>query len=151
MVMRHTLKNTGKKPIETSVYNHNFLVLDGKAPGPGAVISVPFAIRSKRPPNAVLATIDGNRVIYKKTLTGRDVVTGPIEGFSSNPADHEIKIENSALKAGMSLKGDRPLESINLWSIRSNISVEPFIAISVAPGKEFSWSTTYRYYNYTLP
>jgi hypothetical protein len=146
MVMHHTLKNTGKNRIETSVYNHNFLVLDGKAPGPGAVITVPFAIRSTRPPNAELATIEGNRVIYKKTLTGRDVVTGPIEGFSANPSDHEIKIENSALKAGMSFHGDRPLQSINLWSIRSNISMEPFVAITVAPGQEFSWSTTYRYY-----
>ena len=146
MVMKHTLKNTGKRAMETSVYNHNFLVLDGKAPGAGAVITVPFAIRSKTPPNAELAEITGNRVVYKKTLTGRDVVSAPIEGFSANPADHEFRIENSALKAGMSLRGDRPLESINLWSIRSNISMEPFVAITVAAGQEFTWSTTYRYY-----
>ena len=146
MVMRHTLKNTSKQPIETTVYNHNFLVLDGKAPGPGAVITVPFAIRSSRPPSADLAEISANRVVYKKTLTGRDTVFAPIEGFSANPADHEIKIENTALKAGMTLNGDRPLQSINLWSIRSNISMEPFVAISVAPGETFTWTTTYRYY-----
>src|SRR4051812_35285456 len=33
MVMDHTLKNTGKRPITSTVYNHNFLVLDGQPPG----------------------------------------------------------------------------------------------------------------------
>lgn len=146
MVLFHSLKNTGKEPIETTVYNHNFLVLDGKGPGAGTTIQVPFAIRSAKPPKSDLAEIAGNRLTYKKTLSGTDVVSCPIEGFSTNAADHEIRIENAALKAGMSLRGDRPLQSINLWSIRSNVSMEPFIAISVAPGKEFTWTTTYRYY-----
>ena len=114
MLMIHRLKNTGKQPIETTVYNHNFLVLDGKAPGPGAVITVPFAIQSARPPNAQLAQIDGNRIVFKKTLTGRDVVSCPVAGFSQNTSDHQIRIENSALKAGMSIHGDKPLRSINL-------------------------------------
>ena len=147
MTMVHSLQNTGKQAIETTVYNHNFLVLDGKAPGPGAVITVPFAIRSARPPNAQLAEIQGNRIVYKKTLTGSDVVSCPVEGFGPSASDHEIRIENSVVKAGMSIHGDRPLRSINLWSIRSNISMEPFIAAPVAPGKEFTWTNTYRYYS----
>jgi hypothetical protein len=146
MVMFHSLKNTGAKPIETTVYNHNFLVLDGKGPGPGAAITAPFPIRSPRPPNAELASIEGNRLVYKKTLTGRDVVSCPIEGFGGSVSDHEFRIENATLKAGMSLRGDRPLRSVNLWSIRSNISLEPFIEVRVEPGKEFTWTTVYRYY-----
>lgn len=146
MVLLHRLKNTGKQAIETTVYNHNFLVLDGQGPGEGAVITVPFAIRSARAPSPELAKIEGNRIVYQKTLTGRDVVSCPVEGFGTTAADHAIRIENSALKAGMSIQGDRPLRSINLWSIRSNISMEPFIAVSVAPGKVFRWTTTYRYY-----
>ena len=102
----------------------------------------PFPIRSARPPNAQLAEINGNRIVYKKTLAGSDVVTCPVEGFGSTPSDHQIRIENSALKAGMSIHGDRPLRSINLWSIRSNISMEPFIGVSVAPGSEFIWTST---------
>jgi hypothetical protein len=43
MVMEHSLKNTGRRSIRTSVYNHNFLVLDGQPPGPGFVITVPFS------------------------------------------------------------------------------------------------------------
>jgi hypothetical protein len=149
MVMLHSLKNTGAHAVGTTVYNHNFLVLDGKAPGPGAVITVPFAIRSPRPPNAELAEIQNDSIVYKKTLAGGDVVSCPLEGFGTSAEDHEIRIENSALKAGMTVRGDRPLVRIFLWSIRSNISVEPFIAVSVAPGKEFTWTNTFNYY--TLP
>jgi hypothetical protein len=36
-----------------------------------------------------------------------------------------------------------------LWSIRSVLAMEPFIAIAIEPGQEFSWTTTYEYF--TLP
>jgi hypothetical protein len=45
MVLQHSIKNTGSRALRTSVYNHNFLVLDGKATGPGVTISVPFQIQ----------------------------------------------------------------------------------------------------------
>ena len=51
MVMDHKLKNTGKRPIASSVYNHNFLVLDGQPPGPDFVLKMPFEIKTKRPPD----------------------------------------------------------------------------------------------------
>ena len=54
---------------------------------------------------------------------------------------------DTAVKAGMSMRGDKPLKSVSLWSIRSNVSVEPFVAVSVAPGKEFRWTSSYRYYS----
>src|SRR5207245_8561479 len=31
MVLAHTLKNTGTKPIETTVFNHGFFQIDGQA------------------------------------------------------------------------------------------------------------------------
>jgi hypothetical protein len=36
MVIQHALKNTGKKTINTTQYNHNFFVLDGQPTGPDA-------------------------------------------------------------------------------------------------------------------
>jgi hypothetical protein len=73
-------------------------------------------------------------------------VAAPIQGFSANVNDHHIRIENPALGAGMTIQSDRPLLSESLWSIRSVIAVEPFIAINVEPGEEFSWTTTYEYF-----
>src|SRR5215470_13925703 len=37
MTLEHTLQNTGKKVIETYVYNHDFFMLDGRPTGPGMV------------------------------------------------------------------------------------------------------------------
>ena len=149
MVLAHSLKNTGKRPIETSVYNHNFLVLDGTTPGPGVVISVPFSIQTPRPPNKELAEVRDRQIAYLKILQGHDVVTTPIEGFGSTAADHEIRIENSSVEAGVRWKTDRPLLRESLWSIRTVVSMEPFISIAIQPGAEFNWTTVYEYY--TVP
>lgn len=149
MVLEHSLKNTGKNAIRTSVYNHNFLVLDKQQTGADFTIAVPFQIRTPRPPNRELAEVRGNQIAYLKTLTGRDVVTTPLQGFAGNAADSEFRIENAKLGAGMKVVADRPLLSESLWSIRSVIAIEPFTAIAIEPGAEFTWKSTYTYY--TLP
>ena len=46
----------------------------------------------------------------------------------------------------MTITGDRPLSNLALWSIRSVMALEPFIAIAVEPGNEFAWTYVYRYY-----
>jgi hypothetical protein len=149
MLLEHRLKNTGRHALRTTVYNHNFLVLDKQPPGPGFVISVPFQIHSPHPPNKELAEIRGNQIVYLKTLKDRDVVAAPLEGFSDSPDDHQIRIENDHLGAGMKIQADRPLASESLWSIRTVIAMEPFIAIAIEPGGEFTWKSSYKYY--TLP
>jgi hypothetical protein len=147
MELAHSLKNIGKNEIETQVYNHNFLIIDGKGPQAETTVTLPFAITAGRSPNPDMAAIEGNKIVYKKTLTGEDVVSIPISGFGDTASDHEIRVENRALKAGMSMRGDKPLKRVSLWSIRSNVSVEPFVAVSVAPGKEFRWTSSYSYYS----
>jgi hypothetical protein len=149
LIMSHSLKNTGEKAIETTVYNHNFLVLDGKGPGVGTAVTFPFAVSTKRPPAAQLAALEGNSVVFKKDLVEKDTVFLPVDGFGAGVSDHEIRVENSVLKAGVAINGDQPLHSVNLWSIRSNVSVEPFVAVKAVPGSEFRWTNRYRYY--TLP
>jgi len=149
MVMEHRLKNTGSRAIRTSVYNHNFLVLDGQPPGPGFVITVPFQIQSRRPPAKELAEIRGNQIVYLKTLQGRDIVTTPLGGFSQSSEDNDSRIENSRLGVGMRITGDRPLSSESLWSIRAVLAMEPFVSVAIEPGNEFTWKSTYNYY--TLP
>jgi hypothetical protein len=146
MVIEHHLKNTGSRAVHTNVYNHNFLVLDKQPPGPGFVITVPFPIATSEPPNKTLAEIRGSQIVYTKTLTGEDVVATPIEGFGTSANDHQIRIENSTLDVGMKIKTDRPLAKEGLWSIRTVIAMEPFVAIDIEPGHEFSWTTEYEYY-----
>ncbi len=146
MVLEHSLKNAGTRPIRTSVYNHNFLVLDGQAPGPGLVVTVPFQIKTQRPPNEALAEIRGNQIVYLKRLEDQEVVSTPLNGFSDSPKDNEIRIENHKIGVGMKIASDRPLSSESLWSIRTVIAMEPFVSVAIEPGKEFTWNSTYSYY-----
>ena len=146
MVLEHSLKNTGRRVIHTRVYNHNFLVLDHQPPGPDFSLTLPFQIHSPQPPNKDLAEIRGNQFVYLQTLANRDVVFAPLSGFSESPQDNEIRIENRRVGAGMLIRGNRPLSYMNLWSIRSVLAVEPFIAMTIEPGSEFNWEVSYQYY-----
>jgi len=149
MLLEHSLKNTGKRAVRTSVYNHNFLVMDGQPPGPGFVITVPFQIQTRRPPAKELAEIRGNQIVYLKTLENRDVAATNLQGFSDSQSDNDIRIENSRLGVGMRITSDRPLSRESLWSIRAVLAMEPFVSVAMEPGNGFTWTSTYDYY--TLP
>jgi hypothetical protein len=149
MILEHSLRNTGRRRIETSVYDHNFLVLDKQPPGPDFLVALPFAIRTDEPPDKNLAEIRGNQIVYLKALVEQDRVATPIQGFSSSPKDYDIRIENRSVGAGMRIRGDRPLSKMYFWSIRSVLSVEPFVAVTIEPGSEFTWKLSYDFY--TLP
>jgi hypothetical protein len=147
MVIEHQLTNVGKKVIESSVYDHNFLVLDHQTTGPDFTVTLPFSIHAGKPYKTDLGNVDGNKISYVKKLEGRDVFTVQVEGFGKTASDYKITIENKQLGAGMKITGDQPLEDEELWSIRSTLALEPFVHMSIAPGKSFRWKYTYDYYS----
>jgi hypothetical protein len=149
MSIAHSLKNTGTRPLHTSVYDHNFLVLDKQTTGPAFSITFPFAVTADPPPNKDQAEVEKNKVLYRKKLEGKDTVYFAIEGFGKSAGDYKIHLENADVKAGMMISGDRPLAKMSLWSIRSIIAVEPFVDISLEPGNQSTWKYDYEYY--TLP
>jgi hypothetical protein len=149
MVIEHSLKNTGTRAIRTSVYDHNFLVLDKQPTNAGFSITFPFQVTANPPPDKALAEVEKNKILYRKTLTGEDRVYFAIEGFGKSSDDYKIHIENTNVHAGMTITGDRPLAKMSLWSIRSVIAVEPFIDISLEPASQSTWKYDYEYY--TLP
>jgi hypothetical protein len=146
MRLEHSLKNIGTRRIENSVYNHNFLTLDGRPVDANYVIKAPYEITSTRPPNKALAAIRGREVGYLRALTENDVVSTPLSGFGPTAADYDFRIENAAAGAGVRMTADRPMSNAALWSMRTTIAVEPFIAIALDPGQEFTWTLTYAYY-----
>ena len=148
MVLEHRLKNTGTKRIETTVYDHNFWTLDNLAPGPGLVITFPFQLQTVRPPQSGFAEIRGNEFVYTRTLADRDRVTSNLQGFGDTATDYDIRVENRKVGAGVRIRGDRPLSNIALWSIRTVMAIEPYISMTIEPGKEFTWELTYDYYTF---
>lgn len=149
MLIEHSLKNTGSKPIATQVYAHNFLSLDNQPPGPDFTIRFPFQPTTTRPVTPGLGELRPNQIAYLKSLEGKDRMQAQLKGFSNSPGDYSITIENSKVGAGVHYSGNRPLWNVGYWSIRSVLAVEPFINIDIAPGAEYTWTLTYDYY--TLP
>lgn len=146
LIIQHRLENTGRLPIDTRQYNHNFLVLDRRPTGPDVVISVPFNIKMDGPSDVALAEIQGNRIHYTKTLQDQDRVFFGMQGFSAEPKDYDIRIENRAAGAGVRVTSDRPLANLSLWSIRSVVSMEPDIDVKLTPGASMDWQYVYSYY-----
>jgi hypothetical protein len=144
--LEHHLKNTGRQRIDTTVYNHNFLVLDGLTTGAGFVVKTPYEIVSARPPDRSLAEIRGRSVVYLAELAERQTVTTPLSGFGPTAADYDFRVEHAGAGVGVRITGDRPLASASLWSMRRTLAVEPFIAVGLEPGQEFDWTITYTYY-----
>jgi hypothetical protein len=146
LAIEHSLKNTGRKPIETPQYNHNFLTLDRATTGPEFAILTTFPIKVAKPPDPAFANVQGNEITYARTLTGEDRVTFNLEGFGKDAKSYDLRVENRKTGAGVRITGDRPLARLPLWSIRSVISIEPFVDVTTAPGQTTSWTYRYTYY-----
>jgi len=148
MVIEHVLKNTGTKPIETAVYCHNFLTLStSNAPGnENITITAPFNISADKPFTPGAAEVSGKTIRYLRAVKEGESVTSPISGFGSTVGDYDFKVTNTKSGFGQRIRADQPLSRINFWSIRTNVSWEPYIAISLKPGETKRWTYTYDYF-----
>lgn len=146
LVLEHSLKNTGRKPIPTHVYNHNFFMLDDQPSGPDFAVKFPFALRATADLKG-LAEIRGKQLVYLQELQKGQAVLTNLEGHGNSAQDYDIRVENRKTGAGVRQTGDRPLSKVLFWSIRSNISPEPYIEMKIEPGKEEKWRIQYEFYN----
>jgi hypothetical protein len=145
LVLEHELKNTGTKPLPTSVYNHNFFTLDGKTTGPDFVVRFPFAPKADRDLKG-LAEIRGREIVPLREFTPGETTFAELAGFGPAATDYGFEMENRATGAGVRVTGDRPLNKLLFWSSVKTMCPEPYIDASVEPGRTFSWRITYAFY-----
>jgi len=142
----HSLKNTGTKVIESTVYEHNFYMIDGLPTGPDVVVKFPFAVRANPELHGPLAEVHGNDLVYLQELQPRQTVQVDIKGFGDSPKDYDIRVENKKAGAGVRQTGDRPITRINYWSIRTTACPEAYVDMKIEPGKTFTYRITYDFY-----
>ena len=143
LLIEHVLTNESAKTISTTVYDHNFLIL---SPGNRDIVaSFPFAIAPDTNPDPALVRIEGNRFAYQRALAGKEGVSFHISGFGESKTDYDIRVANAKTGAGMRVTANQPLTKINVWSIRSVMAVEPYIAIDLKPGATKRWAYVYTY------
>jgi len=145
LVLEHSLKNTGKKALDTNVFNHDFYMLDNQPTSPDIVVKFPFDAKSGadwRGPGEVR----GKEVVYQQELAKGQSVSGAITGYGATTSDHDFRVENTKTGVGVRQTGDHPLSRLYFWSIRTTVCPEAYIHIHVEPGKEETWRTTYEFY-----
>ncbi|HTI91389.1 MAG TPA: hypothetical protein VL727_12425 [Puia sp.] len=138
LVLRHTLKNTGTKLIETDVYDHNFFRMDSGSTGPGLGLKYTFAPTADEVRGP--AVIQGDSIVLERPLTGHESVYGVLH----NGDVYDIRVENK--ETGIHIRGDKPISKNVYWGSPTILCPEPYIHIRVEPGESFSWTIHYEFY-----
>jgi hypothetical protein len=113
----------------------------------GTEITFPFLFTiAANPPPPDLIRIEGKTLTYLRPMKPKERISFLVTGFAETVADYDIAIR--AGEAGVNIKGDQPITRLNIFSIDKVQSVEPYIALNIAPGQEKRWSYTY---TFTVP
>lgn len=138
LIISHVLRNKGYAPIVSSVYDHNFITLN---PGQADMrVTLPFA-----PPPATAQqrlTVTGNTITWPAALAEKQTAAMTV---SETPQPYDFTVTDRKSGANVRAQADVPASQYKLWSIKTVMAVEPYVAINVAPGAEQRWSYTYTY------
>ncbi len=143
MRIEHTLENIGPKQIKTQQYNHNFFVMDGQPTGPESVVQFPFELQATRPFANPFAEVRGKEIRYTAELQKGQSTYAEFAGAPT----YDVRMENRQAKAGVHIQGDVPIAKLVYWSIRTTFCPEPYIDLTVNPGKKTRWTYTYDFYD----
>ena len=150
LTIEHRLKNTGRKPIDTDQYNHNFFVIDGKPTGPAASVKLPFDLKAVRAFAGGRAETRGGQIAFLTELEKGQSVYGEFSGFGPTAADYDLRLEHRQAGAGVHIRGDRPFVKLVFWAIRSTFCPEGYVNIKVAPKSETRWAYHYQFYDVAM-
>ncbi|HEY4111274.1 hypothetical protein [Puia sp.] len=152
LTITHTLKNTGAKPIESDVYNHNFFVIDTLDIAPGRILKLPWTPTSTPSiPSAFdsLAAVSGDSIIIRQPFAARRSFYTILTGYRDKADDYDLRIEERRSGVGVRIRCDRPLVKLAYWASLKTACPEPFIHIKAAPGQTITWTLRYDFYSLT--
>jgi hypothetical protein len=144
MVLDHSLRNTGRKRIETSVYNHNFFTLDRRPTGPQVSVRFPFDAKATRE-LAPLSTLVGRDLRFTRELVSGETVFTELEGFGTGRTDYDFLMRHAETGAAVRIRSDRPLTRMVFWSAPRTVCPEPYVDASVDPCQTTTWRITYEF------
>jgi hypothetical protein len=148
MTLQHSLRNIGSAPIDTSVYDHDFFMLDGRPTGPRMTVRFPFELHpDPSPDNTVkeeLAKIEGKEISYQQELKPHQTFATYLKGYSDSAKDYDITVEDQDTHVGIQQTSDTPISRFYLWSIHTTVCPEAYIHLNVAAGTTTKWAIHYR-------
>lgn len=148
LVLEHSLKNTGKKKIETKVFNHNFFMIDNQNVGPGYRVTFPFPLSLTRNNRGVgdLVEIEGGNIQFLRPVQPGESVQLFLLGFSDEAKDYQLDVQNHRTGAGVRITSDLAISDLAFWAITTTLCPEPYQSIVVEPGQEIKWNLFYNFY-----
>ena len=92
------------------------------------------------------ARLQQKELVYTRPLQTGQSVSSYLTGYSQGAVDNDIRVENSKTHAGVEEITNLPISKLFLWSIKTTVCPEAYIALHVPPGKTTKWQTIYRFY-----
>jgi hypothetical protein len=141
--IRRELENTGKKPIQTNHYCHDFLSFDNKPVGPDYKLT--FAVEPKPRPQAdfnTVAHLRGTELSFSGPLD-KGTIYMELDGFAANREGAKVTAQDVKTGFGVRITGDVPVREWHVWGIKTTLCPEPFVDVKLDPGETKKWSTTY--------
>ena len=144
LTIDHSLRNTGSKRIETSVYNHNFFTIDRRPTDENVSVTFPFQAKATRE-LAPLATLVGRDLRFARALEAGEHVFTELTGFGPANTDYDFLVKHAGTGAAVRIRSDRPLTKLIFWSAARTACPEPYVDASVHPGQTTTWRITYEF------
>ncbi len=142
MRIESRLENSGRKPIITTEYNHNFMAIDGKTVGPDYLLSFNFTLKCDDKPD--ILAFSGSEIKWNATPHEGAFYCRPF-GYGSDPVEFELIHKPSGV--GVNVASDFSTRLVALWGMSHVVSPEVFLDVAVAPGETLDWSRTYAFIN----
>ena len=90
--------------------------------------------------------IEGKQIVYREELQPGQYVESYLTGYSNNPSDYDIVVEDTRTGVGVEQTGDNTISRFNFWSPRTAICPEAYHHLVIAPGQTAHWNIHYRFY-----
>jgi len=150
LIVAHTLRNTGSKPIVTTQYCHNFTIIDEDPIGPHYAVRFPFQVKAESGLGK-LAEVHADTISFPKTLTEGEEVDAELGGFSDAVGDNGAIIENLKTGAGVRIRGSKPIVRLHIYAVGTAVCPEPFVDLRLCPGEQTQWENSYTFYQVGAP
>lgn len=142
--INYQLNNTGKKPIITDEYCHNFLAINQQPISPDYILKFAFNLDSTNFDTIVneeeKVSIQPNQISFNGTPSEQFFFSN-LNGGKTVDAFWELV--NLKSKIGIRETGNFKTQKINLWGWGHVVSPELFINIDLPAGESMQWSRTY--------
>lgn len=144
MTLTHRIESTGRNPIDTEMYDHNFFVLDGQPSGPDVEVRFPwmpeaFNVRGD------MIEVSANKLNYRGPIDRP--VRMQLKGFGHTAADYDIRVENRRTGAGVRITADKPLSDFVFWTSSRTTCPEAYIHVHAERGRPMAWQIHYDFYS----